>query len=84
MKQVAVKEHVGTEAAILIDPKSGRVLRTFPASAKPRPIHAPASLKLIVGTDEEIAAEKVTQDALCAQIKAAAGKAKAAPVETGK
>jgi hypothetical protein len=80
---VMVRTYTGTEAFVVHDAE-GKVVFTSPAGQAPKTISVPESMFLKVGTDEEIAAEKVTQDALFAAIKAAAEKAKAAPVETGK
>ena len=64
---IEFKQYHGTEAVTITD-ASGRV-ETILASVHPRGIRRAASCKMQVGTDEEVVAAKVAEEAKFAAVK---------------
>jgi len=68
--QVTVRKYEGKEAVLIFDEASGQVIGHGKKGDKMKKVFCQVSQKLLVGTDEEIEAEKAKQDEKYAPIKA--------------
>jgi len=66
-KNYTIREHVGAEAVLVVD-ANGKVVQSASAG-KIQHTLCPAGCKLFVGTDEEVVAAKVAEEAKFAPVE---------------